>query len=102
MNKSLTIAQVAAKEGVNKSRIQALAAQKRIKGAKKIGRRWFIAENYVILPPKLSKTAQAAKWLEDNPSASQLDSAHKFNIHPSGLSRFLKLRKNIFLIKRKW
>jgi excisionase family DNA binding protein len=55
----ISTAEAAAKLGVNLQRIRALLSDRRIPGAKRIGRQWFIPKGFVVTPgtrgPKLGK-----------------------------------------------
>jgi len=43
-------AKAAAKLGVNAQRMRALLAQRRIPGARRIGRQWFVPEEFEVTP----------------------------------------------------
>jgi hypothetical protein len=43
-------AAAAAKLGVNLQRMRALLVQRRIPGARRLGRQWFIPENFKVMP----------------------------------------------------
>ena len=59
MGKSIDTAAAAAKLGVNLQRIRALLKERRIPGARRVGRQWFIPEDFTVTPgtrgPKLGK-----------------------------------------------
>jgi hypothetical protein len=59
MGKMIDTAAAARKLGVNLQRIRALLAQRRIPGARLLGRQWFIPEDFEVTPgtrgPKLGK-----------------------------------------------
>jgi methylase of polypeptide subunit release factors len=59
MGKMIDTATAAAKLGVNLQRIRALLAQRRIPGARLVGRTWFVPDDFKVTPgsrgPKLRK-----------------------------------------------
>lgn len=59
VGKMIDTAAAAAKLGVNLQRIRALLAQRRIPGARLVGRQWFVPEDLSVTPgtrgPKLRK-----------------------------------------------
>ena len=50
MGKMIDTAAAAEKLGVNLQRIRALLAQRRIPGARRIGRQWFVPEDFEVTP----------------------------------------------------
>ena len=65
MGKMIDANAAAAKLGVNPQRIRALLAQRRIPGARYIGRQWFVPEDFVVIPgtrgPELRKPRHGPK-----------------------------------------
>jgi excisionase family DNA binding protein len=50
MGKMISTAEAAVKLGVNLQRVRALLSQRRIPGARRIGRQWFVPENFSVTP----------------------------------------------------
>ena len=65
MSKMIDVIAAAAKLGVNPEYIRALLAQRRIPGAKFIGRQWLVPEDFVVIPgtrgPEPRKTRHEQK-----------------------------------------
>ena len=59
MGKTIDVATAAARLGVNVQRMRVLCRERRIKGARLVGRVWMIPENFAVAPgtrgPALSK-----------------------------------------------
>jgi hypothetical protein len=48
--KSISTAEAAGRLGVTDARIRTLCGQRRIAGARRVGRQWFVPEQFVVTP----------------------------------------------------
>ena len=59
MGKTIDVAEAARRLGVDPTKVRALCRNRRIQGARLVGRQWFIPEDFVVTPgargPKLGK-----------------------------------------------